>query len=204
MKRESALVGFGLVGLVTLGAALALARCSDGEPRPPQHSPRSEPARQSPAEIGARASSDDVAPPAGTAPAASVVPEPARATAAAAASAKPGEAPPTSTGGSFVARALAASEPADLELLGRIERELGREPPPEVHTILRRRKEGASRDELAGMARALPDLRLRVLVLRWVNEVHPAAGGTDAGVRAPAVGPASSATPFVKRIEPVH
>ena len=204
MKRESALVGFGLVALGALGVALALARCTDGEPRPAAGAPRAEPAEQLPAEVSTADPSEDAPVAVGdsvVAPTASADPEPAGATIDSAAA--PVETPSTSTGGSFVSRSLAASQPADLKLLGRIERELGREPPPEVHAMLRRRSEGASRDELQAMARALPDLQLRVLALRWVDEVRPAAGGSDTS-RAPAVPTPGSATPFVKRVEPVR
>ena len=108
---------------------------------------------------------------------------------------------PSSAAGSRISRALASSHPADLELLGRIERELHREPPPEVHALLRRRSEGATRDELLGLARALPDLQLRVLAVRWVDEVRPAA---DAGARAPAVPAPGTGTPLVKPITPAR
>jgi len=65
--------------------------------------------------------------------------------------------------------------------------------------MIRRRAEGASRDELLGMARALPDLQLRVLGLHWVDEVRPAG---NSGARTPAVPTPGSATPLVKPIEP--
>lgn len=207
MKRESALVGFGLVALGALGGALALARCTDGEPRPAESAPDSERVEASPAEVSTGEPSEEAPAPVGKSvvePAATDEAEPTSDAVAASASA---EAPPVNSGGSTVSRALAASQPADLELLGRIERELRREPPPEIHAMLRRRREGASRDELLGMARALPDLQLRVLGLRWVDEVRPAAGagtGADAGSRAPTAPAPGSANPFVKRVEPVR
>lgn len=208
MKRESALVGFGLVALGALGGALALARCTDGEPRPPESAPDSERSEQSPAEVSTGQPSEEAPAPVGKSavePATTDEVEPTSDPIAAASASA--EAPPVNSGGSTVSRALAAAQPADLELLGRIERELRREPPPEIHAMLRRRSEGATRDELLGMARALPDLQLRVLGLRWVDEVRPAAGadtGANAGSRAPTAPAPGSANPFVKRVEPVR
>lgn len=210
MKRKSALVGFGLVGLGALGVALALARCTDGEPRPPETAAASEQPEQTPAEVSTGEASDEAPAPSGNSavePVAADDAEPASDTVAATA---PSDQPPAAdNAGNTVSRARAASQPADLRLLGRIERELRREPPPEVHAMLRRSNAGASRDELLGLARALPDLQLRVLALRWVDEVRAAPGaGSDAGTgsRAPtAPAPASgSANPFVKRVEPVR
>jgi hypothetical protein len=77
-------------------------------------------------------------------------------------------------GGARIVDAVASSDPRDLALLSRIERELGRTPPPAVHAILRRRREGAPRGELLSLARALPELPLRVHVMRWIDEVSPA------------------------------
>lgn len=79
-----------------------------------------------------------------------------------------------SSGGSRIASAVAGNDPRDLALLSRIERELGQAPSPAVHAILRRRREGAPRAELLDLARALPELPLRVLVIRWLDEVSPA------------------------------
>lgn len=101
--------------------------------------------------------------------------------------------------GSAIVSAVSTTDPDDLGLYSSIERELRREPPAEVRAIVRRRSEGASRDELTRLARELPDLQLRVLVLRWVDRVF------GAPKAAPAVpGSSSSARPFVKPIAPVH
>jgi hypothetical protein len=202
MKRKRALVGFALVGLVVLGTFSALARCASNERPPVAAAPAivpsevrtSEPVAEAPAAVGK--SVVPAAPPSGAAPASGEPMEPA--TAAASGDALT-QVRPTSSAGSRIARALAASHPADLELLGRIERELKREPPPEVHAMLRRRSEGATRDELLGMARALPDLQLRLLSLAWVDQVRPT---RDSGARPPAVPAPGSGAPLVKPITP--
>ena len=87
-----------------------------------------------------------------------------------------GHAPPGGSpgAGQSIANAVAATDPRDLALLSRIERELGQNPPPAVHAILRRHREGAPRSELLALARALPELPLRVHVIRWIDEVSPA------------------------------
>lgn len=203
MKRERALVGFALVALGVLGTFAALARCTATEQQPAQTAPAvspnevrtSEPVAEAPPVVGKSV----VAPPpsAGAAPASGTSDAP---PAAAAASDRAfTQAAPSSSAGSTINRALHAAHPADLELLGRIERELGRTPPPEVHAMLRRRSQGASREELLGMARALPDLRLRVLSLRWVDDVRPTTGSK---APAPAVPAPGSGAPLVKPIAP--
>jgi hypothetical protein len=78
-----------------------------------------------------------------------------------------------SGGGARIANVVATTDPRDLRLLSRIERELGQTPSPAVHAILRRRRDGAQRSELLALARALPELPLRVLVIRWIDEVSP-------------------------------
>ncbi|HEY6727044.1 MAG TPA: hypothetical protein VI197_23585, partial [Polyangiaceae bacterium] len=124
MKRESALVGFGLVALGALGGALALARCTDGEPRSAQGPAASErtapaPAQTNPGEPNqvapARARESVVDPTQDDA-------EPASDTVATAPALT--ETSPAASGGNTVSRARAAAQPADLQLLGRIEREL--------------------------------------------------------------------------------
>jgi hypothetical protein len=80
----------------------------------------------------------------------------------------------SSSGASRISQAVASADPRDLALLSRIERELGQAPSPAVHAMLRRRREGAPRGELLTLARALPELPLRVLVIRWIDEVSPA------------------------------
>ena len=202
MKRERALVGFALVALVVLGTFAALARCTATEQQPAQTAPAvspnevrtSEPVVEAPAVVGKSV----VTPPpsAGAAPASG---SPEAPVAAAASDRAFTQAAPSSSAGSTINRALHTAHPADLELLGRIERELGRTPPPEVHAMLRRRSQGASREELLGMARALPDLRLRVLSQRWVDEVRPTIGSK---APAPAVPAPGSGAPLVKPIAP--
>jgi hypothetical protein len=126
-----------------------------------------------------------------------------------AASTAPGAptAPPSATptpAGSRIASAVANSDPRDLALLMRIERELKRDPPPAVHELVRQRKAGASREALLASARQLPenDLTLRVLVLRWVDEVSPAPGA--APTTKPAVPTSSSSGhSLVRPIQPV-
>lgn len=204
MTRKSALLGVGVVGAAALAGTVALVRCAGKEQRP------IETAVQGPATEATEASPDGAADEAPSPAGKAVAPltsdagapegdsEPATSAASASASVF-NDAAPTSSAGSSISRAVAASNPSDLALLGRIERELHKDPPPEVHAMLRRRAEGASRDELVGMARALPDLQLRVLVLRWVDEVRP---GANAGARPPAVPAPGSAAPLVKPIEP--
>jgi hypothetical protein len=79
----------------------------------------------------------------------------------------------------LIAETVQAADPRDLELLAAIERDLRRDPPPEIHALIAARKRGATRDELTRDIRTLPDLRLRALALRWLKTVAPAA---DAGV----------------------
>lgn len=104
-----------------------------------------------------------------------------------------------SRSGSTIVSAVATTDPHDLSLYSSIERELQREPPVEVRAIVRRRTEGASREELTKLARELPDLQLRVLVLRWVDRVFGAPKPTP-----PVPGSSASARPFVKPIAPAH
>jgi len=118
------------------------------------------------------------------------------------AGATPTASPPSDAGsrsGSVIVNAVSATDPHDLSLYSSIERELHREPPAEVRAIVRRRSEGASREELTKLARELPDLQLRVLVLRWVDRVFGAP-------KAPPAVPGGSASgqSFVKPIAPVH
>lgn len=204
MKRESALVGFGLIGIAVLMASVALARCTGTEPRPAQSASETEPPNAGDAATGEPVAEAETHAPPGKSPGAAAevdseaTGKPVSSVGAPQDTATGALASATSSAASRIARALAASHPADLKLLGSIERELRREPPPEVHAMLRRRAEGAQRDELVRMAQALPDLQLRVLALRWVDEVRPAA---DAAARAPAVPAPGSATPFVKPIQ---
>jgi hypothetical protein len=101
---------------------------------------------------------------------------------------------------SNIVRVMSASDPKDLALLQRIERELKRDPPIEVHIMIARRKLGATRDELTRLARELSDLKLRGLALRWVANAF-AGSGARARPAAPASG---SAAPLVKPVTPVR
>jgi len=92
----------------------------------------------------------------------------------------PSSPPPSAGAGAQIAHAVQANDPRDLELLASIERELKRDPPPEVHALVAARKRGAQRDELTRSIRALPELGLRVLAFRWLDAVMPSA---DAGAR---------------------
>jgi len=73
--------------------------------------------------------------------------------------------------------ALLAARPErpTLALLSRIERELKRDPPAELHALITAQRRGARRAELLERVRRdLPqDLLLRALVVRWINEVAP-------------------------------
>jgi hypothetical protein len=101
---------------------------------------------------------------------------------------------------SNIVRVMSASDPKDLALLQRIERELKRDPPIEVHVMIARRKLGATRDELTRLARELPDLKLRGLALRWVANAF-----SGSGARARPAAPASGSTaPLVKPVTPVR
>ena len=90
-------------------------------------------------------------------------------------SARPASAQP-STG------AVPPMQRQELALLASIERDLGREPPPEVHALLADYRRGADRATLiARVQQSFPgDLPLRVTVLRWIDQVRPAAGTSPA------------------------
>jgi hypothetical protein len=79
--------------------------------------------------------------------------------------------------------ALPAIERHEVALLASIERDLKREPPPEVHALLGKYRRGADRATLlSSVQHELPnDLALRVTVLRWIDQVRP-----DPGSHAPA------------------
>jgi hypothetical protein len=92
----------------------------------------------------------------------------------------PSASSPSPGAGSRIAGAVATSDPRDLKLLAGIERDLQRDPPPEIHALIAARKRGAGRDELARMIQGVSDVRMRVFASRWLDEVAPAG---DAGVR---------------------
>jgi hypothetical protein len=110
-----------------------------------------------------------------------------------------GSAPPASSAAAHVNAAL-QNDPRDLALFARIERELKRDPPPAVNQMTELRARGATRDELLGEARRLfaDDFRLRALVVRWIDEVAPPAGGAKKPVSAPSG--AGSGAPIVQPI----
>ena len=85
----------------------------------------------------------------------------------------PAQATATSSG-----TAVPPVEKQELALLASIERELKREPPPEVHALLAEYRGGADRATLVSrVQRDFPkDLRLRVTTLRWIDEVRPDPG----------------------------
>lgn len=82
-------------------------------------------------------------------------------------------------------------------LLGDIERELHRDPPPEAHALLDEQRRGADRAALIDyVQRHFPrDLPLRVVALRWIDRVRPATAGTPA--RAPHSTGARTPAPWV-------
>ena len=176
MRRRTVVLG----SVVLVGAALVLFCCTGGgrdakAPTPGAGSARPG-AAPPPSELAlpdASGSTRALAPrPDGSGALDTGVPSPSGAAA-------PSAAPPRPAGaGAGVADAVRTSDPRDLKLLSAIERELQRDPPPEVHALLAQRKKGAGRDELARAIRSLGDLRLRVLAFRWLDDVAPA---LDAG-----------------------
>lgn len=156
MRRRTLALG----GVVLGGAALVLFCCTDTAHRPAEHpAPPVAPSGE-PAPGPANSSEATPATATATAPSASApAPEP-----SASASTRPG---------ARIADAVRSADPHDLELLGSIERELHRNPPPEVHALLSSRQKGADRAELTLQIQALPDLKLRVLALRWLDKVMP-------------------------------
>lgn len=178
MRRRTIAVG----AVVLAGAALVLFCCGGHGDRP----------ATTPSEPSATAATARAAPPSPSATADASAANNAGASVAAG-STKPGDASspkPSDAGaapagsarpsgpGALIADTVHTADPRDLELLASIERDVKRDPPPEIHALIAARKRGATRDELTRDIRALPDLRLRVLVMRWLNAVAPA----DAGV----------------------
>ena len=115
-----------------------------------------------------------------------------------------GSAGATSSGAAAIVAAVGQRDPRDLALLSRIERELKRDPPQSVHALLRLRERGATRAELLSSAAQLPagDLPLRVLVLRWIDEVRPDPSAPQAAPPSPA--PHASHRQLIKPIERVN
>jgi hypothetical protein len=62
-------------------------------------------------------------------------------------------------------------ERRELSLLAELERDLGGEPPPDVHALLAAHRRGASHADLVERVRQTfpPDLALRALTLRWLD-----------------------------------
>jgi hypothetical protein len=157
-----------VIGSVVLtGAALVLFCCGGSQKEASSPAPGPEPVQS------AATDATGAAPPGGSA---------APADPSTTASPAPGPAPSaTSPGaGSRIAGAVASSDPRDLKLLAGIERELQRDPPPEIHALIAARQRGAGRDELARSIQGVSDVRMRVLASRWLDEVAAVA---DAGVR---------------------
>lgn len=90
--------------------------------------------------------------------------------------------------------ALPAIERQEIALLASIERDLKREPPPEVHALLGKYRRGADRATLVtSVQRELPnDLPLRVTVLRWIDRVRPEPGGSSPAPAVPGQGTGKS------------
>ena len=80
------------------------------------------------------------------------------------------------------------------QLRENIERDLKREPPPEVHALLGEYRRGADRASLlASVQREFPnDLALRVTVLRWIDQVRPEPGQSSPAPAAPGQGKGKS------------
>lgn len=78
-------------------------------------------------------------------------------------------------------------DPLELSLLAQLERELGGEPPPEVHTLLAAYRQGATHTALVEHVQTkFPrDLQLRVLTLRWLDRTFPEAASAKASKPAP-------------------
>lgn len=85
-------------------------------------------------------------------------------------------------------------DPRELPLLANIERELKRDPPPQVHALLAEYRRGETRSALIEyVQRRFPkDLPLRALTLRWIDDVRPSSGaphGAGISSSAPPSGP---------------
>ncbi len=75
---------------------------------------------------------------------------------------------------SAVTRALKEYTPEELSLTA----DLGRaeiDPPPEVRTLLKRRREGATPDQLKQLVRSTfpRNMKLRLITLRWIDDTDP-------------------------------
>jgi hypothetical protein len=89
---------------------------------------------------------------------------------------------------------LPAIERQEIALLASIERDLKREPPPEVHALLGEYRRGADRATLlTSVQREFPnDLPLRVTLLRWIDQVRPEPGHSSRALGVPGQGTGKS------------
>jgi len=160
------------IAVVLLGGAALVLFCCGGADRHAPGAPASTPPQG--AAVPAEPTAPTSVPAPTTAPAAaSAEPAPAASLTATATSATAPAASSNAPGGASIVQAVKSSDPRDLELLAGIERELQRDPPPEVHALIAARKRGASRAELATAIQKLKALELRVLAERWLEKVAP-------------------------------
>lgn len=173
MRRRTLVIGSVVLG----GAALVLFCCTGRGDRPPSvpagsaapattTAATASPPPPTPSETAASTATGALAN-GGTEPGDASAPLPGDAGATPTSSSRP------SGPGALIAETVSAADPRDLELLAAIERDMRRDPPPEIHALIAARKRGATRDELTRDIRTLPDLRLRALALRWLDSVAP-------------------------------
>lgn len=86
-----------------------------------------------------------------------------------------------SAGGVGGGRAIPRVDSRELSLFTDFERELKREPPPEVHGLIAEFRRGVERDELMAYVRQRfpKDLAMRAIALRWIDRVRPAPEGSS-------------------------
>jgi hypothetical protein len=180
MRRRTLALG----GIVLSGAALLLFCCAGHGERSASAPPAGSASTPAPGTTDTQGAPTEAPSDAGATAATLVSPDAAvdvaKRPAPSDAGAAPSSTPPDAGPGSQIARAVQGTDPRDLAFLANIERDLKRDPPPEVHALIAARKRGATRDELTLRIRALPDLGVRVLAFRWLDAVAPAA---DAGAR---------------------
>jgi hypothetical protein len=170
-------------------AAAAVARPSATPPTPPLTAAPAT-TQQATARVPASGASEDSA----LAPASGATPSPVASLAA------PSPSASSSTAAGIIA-AVARRDPRDLALLSRIERELKRDPPAAVHSLIRMRESGASRAQLLAEAdkQLGSDVALRVIVRRWIEETAP---GAAAPPKTLGPTPGGGHDPLIKPIEP--
>jgi len=162
MRRRTLVIG----SVVLAGATLVLFCCGGGQREAGSPVAGTQPTTSAPGD--------------GTGAPAATGPTPAPTPGAVSSEAAPAASTSAPSPGARIAQTLSTSDPRDLKLLAGIERELHRDPPPEIHALIAARKRGAGRDELARTIQSLGDMPLRALAFRWLDEVAPAA---DAGAR---------------------